>query len=239
MNAPIICDVCGNDNILKVNGKFVCQHCGIKYTLEELRNLYRTNSSSITNENKLPPAKSEENSHSMHSNTMKHNLSHEQLSNEDEKGAQQNQHSDTTQKPIAVTTKDIQVGKARYLINRYNISYQDNTAALIFKEHSYFSGNNTYERYKTKSEDGYRWVYKNKPPSWFDGSTSDGYHGYDYNILDCLQQLLQALPFGSSLTAAKGGEETTERLFDAMNIAKPDWLETYDRYPANYSDRKK
>ncbi len=31
------CEICGSNDLIKENGAFVCQNCGIKYTLEEVR----------------------------------------------------------------------------------------------------------------------------------------------------------------------------------------------------------
>ncbi len=38
----IKCEVCGSGDLLKQEGVFVCQHCGIQYTLNEMRNLLGT-----------------------------------------------------------------------------------------------------------------------------------------------------------------------------------------------------
>ena len=35
----IVCEMCGSSNLIKQNGVFVCQSCGIKYSLEEARKL--------------------------------------------------------------------------------------------------------------------------------------------------------------------------------------------------------
>lgn len=35
----IVCEMCGNSDLIKQDGVFVCQFCGTKYTLEEARNL--------------------------------------------------------------------------------------------------------------------------------------------------------------------------------------------------------
>ena len=36
---PIVCELCGGNNLIKENGFFTCQHCGTKYTLEEARKM--------------------------------------------------------------------------------------------------------------------------------------------------------------------------------------------------------
>ena len=35
----IACDVCGSTELVKKDGLFVCQYCGCKYTVEEVRKL--------------------------------------------------------------------------------------------------------------------------------------------------------------------------------------------------------
>lgn len=35
----IVCEMCGNNNLIKQEGNYVCQSCGTKYTLEEAKNL--------------------------------------------------------------------------------------------------------------------------------------------------------------------------------------------------------
>lgn len=35
----IVCEMCGNSDLIKQDGVFVCQFCGTKYTLEEARKL--------------------------------------------------------------------------------------------------------------------------------------------------------------------------------------------------------
>ena len=35
----IVCEMCGNNNLIKQDGNYVCQSCGTKYTLEEAKNL--------------------------------------------------------------------------------------------------------------------------------------------------------------------------------------------------------
>ncbi|MDO4387309.1 MAG: TFIIB-type zinc finger domain-containing protein [Clostridia bacterium] len=34
---PIICEICGSNDIVKQDGVFVCQHCGTKYSADEVR----------------------------------------------------------------------------------------------------------------------------------------------------------------------------------------------------------
>ena len=36
---PLVCELCGGNNIMKENGFFTCQHCGTKYSLEEARKM--------------------------------------------------------------------------------------------------------------------------------------------------------------------------------------------------------
>lgn len=36
---PIVCELCGGNNLVKEKGFFVCQHCGTKYSLEEARKM--------------------------------------------------------------------------------------------------------------------------------------------------------------------------------------------------------
>lgn len=36
----MICEMCGNNNLVKTDGLFVCQYCGTKYTVEEARKLF-------------------------------------------------------------------------------------------------------------------------------------------------------------------------------------------------------
>ena len=36
----IFCEVCGSNDLVKQNGVFVCQHCGTKYSLEDVKKLY-------------------------------------------------------------------------------------------------------------------------------------------------------------------------------------------------------
>lgn len=36
---PIICELCGNNQLIKQDGMFVCEYCGTKYTLEEAKKL--------------------------------------------------------------------------------------------------------------------------------------------------------------------------------------------------------
>lgn len=37
----MICEVCGESDFLKENGVFVCQTCGMKYSLAEAKNLLK------------------------------------------------------------------------------------------------------------------------------------------------------------------------------------------------------
>ena len=37
--SPLICELCGSNNLIKEDGLFTCQHCGTRYTLEEARKL--------------------------------------------------------------------------------------------------------------------------------------------------------------------------------------------------------
>lgn len=37
---PLTCEACGSNDIIKQNGLFVCQHCGTKYTVDEVRSMY-------------------------------------------------------------------------------------------------------------------------------------------------------------------------------------------------------
>ena len=41
----IKCEVCGRNNIIKQNGVFCCQSCGVSYTLEEVQRLLRSDPS--------------------------------------------------------------------------------------------------------------------------------------------------------------------------------------------------
>ena len=36
---PIICEICGSNDIVKQDGVFVCQHCGTKYSADEVRKM--------------------------------------------------------------------------------------------------------------------------------------------------------------------------------------------------------
>jgi len=50
----VICEVCGGSDILKDNGVFVCQSCGCKYTLEEVRKMVAEDDSIQQNPKTLP-----------------------------------------------------------------------------------------------------------------------------------------------------------------------------------------
>ena len=48
----MICDICGNANIIKKDGVYICQDCGTKYSLEEAKKLFKeTSECSIENSN--------------------------------------------------------------------------------------------------------------------------------------------------------------------------------------------
>ena len=52
----VICEVCRGSDILKDNGVFVCQSCGCKYTLEEVRNMLLVEDSIQQAPETIPPA---------------------------------------------------------------------------------------------------------------------------------------------------------------------------------------
>ena len=52
----VICEVCRGSEILKDNGVFICQSCGCKYSLEEVRKLLAEDDSIQQNPKTLPPA---------------------------------------------------------------------------------------------------------------------------------------------------------------------------------------
>lgn len=35
----LICEACGSNNIIKSNGLFVCESCGCKYTIDEVKDI--------------------------------------------------------------------------------------------------------------------------------------------------------------------------------------------------------
>ena len=35
----LVCEMCGSTDLIKQNGLFVCQSCGIKYSVEEARKM--------------------------------------------------------------------------------------------------------------------------------------------------------------------------------------------------------
>lgn len=35
----IVCEMCGNNDLIKQDGVYVCQYCGTKYTVEEARKM--------------------------------------------------------------------------------------------------------------------------------------------------------------------------------------------------------
>lgn len=48
----IVCEICGNNNLIKQDGMFMCQSCGTKYSVEEVKNLIvEIGESPVTNAN--------------------------------------------------------------------------------------------------------------------------------------------------------------------------------------------
>ena len=41
-DSKLTCEICGNNDLVKENGLYVCQHCGTKYTAEEARQLFNS-----------------------------------------------------------------------------------------------------------------------------------------------------------------------------------------------------
>lgn len=52
----VFCEVCGGSDILKDNGVFICQSCGCKYSLEEVRKMLTEDDSVQQAPGTLPPA---------------------------------------------------------------------------------------------------------------------------------------------------------------------------------------
>ena len=44
----MICEICGNDELIKTDGLFVCQSCGTKYSVEEAKKLLCDKTVSVT-----------------------------------------------------------------------------------------------------------------------------------------------------------------------------------------------
>lgn len=38
--AKMLCEICGSSNFIKENNYFVCQKCGMKYTVDQAKSLY-------------------------------------------------------------------------------------------------------------------------------------------------------------------------------------------------------
>ena len=44
---PLMCELCGSNDMVKQEGLYVCQHCGTKYTVEEARKLMFTDEGGV------------------------------------------------------------------------------------------------------------------------------------------------------------------------------------------------
>lgn len=51
----LVCEVCGSTDLVKQDGLFVCQHCGTKYTLDEVKNLLSDGSVEVQVQNSVQP----------------------------------------------------------------------------------------------------------------------------------------------------------------------------------------
>lgn len=209
----IVCEVCGSKEIKKQGDTFVCQSCGIQYSLDSVKNM---------------------------------------LNN-----AQYKKESNYTN-ALLLTTKDIVIGhNSKRSYNPFDITNtltvaevaSDQSAILIYGDKQFMCDKYTYYQERKRSSDGTKWIYETKPieelEDWMfspyvnDGKNALGFHGYEYNVLDCFVQFLEDLPSGSSLTAVPEGESSMDELIISMDISKPEWLSRGKVRPNNYLDRRK
>jgi hypothetical protein len=137
--------------------------------------------------------------------------------------------------PVTITTKDIEIWAAPDFDSIFSLNYvseADQTALLLCGERKYKSKKYAMAEERQRKRDGRGWEYIKRPITEEEYETyrfckpkGISFYGFEYNVLDCLVQLLNDLPRDSKIVAAPGGEAIMNKLYDIMDVTKPYWMQ--------------
>ncbi len=136
----IRCEVCGNEHIIKQDAVFVCQNCGIQYSLSEIKQLLvNSETKDAVNTDSLPDKKTK-----AVKEKKKKEIKDPVYFRNNNLGTRH------------ITTKDLIIGKAKDVLSKYRAAdyskdpahefYVDNTAAVLYEKNTYVCGAHNYIR---------------------------------------------------------------------------------------------
>lgn len=143
-----------------------------------------------------------------------------------------------TESTATYTTKEFTILPAKYMKEKSVYTFPGyQAAALIYKNLSFISFKYIYQEEKRMLSNGkhkYVRAYEERLREYLrsnltgfdnfivDGTYTEGYHGYSYNVLDCFLQFINYIKTNSRIVSVRNGEDTTRILEQSLDPTIPD-----------------